>query len=52
MIPPESPDNPNNWGLRSYADEPDSTQWGGDNVYDVYSKSDRIAIDGSKYSTW
>lgn len=52
MIPPESPDNPNNWGLRSYADEPDSTQWGGENVYDVYSKSDRIAIDGSKYSTW
>jgi general secretion pathway protein G len=52
MTPPESSDNPNNWGLRSYSDDPDSTQWGGDNVYDVYSKSDATAIDGSKYSTW
>lgn len=52
MTPLESSDNPNNWGLRSYSDEPDSTQWGGDNVYDVYSKSDATAIDGSKYSTW
>jgi general secretion pathway protein G len=48
----EDPDNPNNWGLRSYSDEPDSTQWGGDNVYDVYSQSEAIGLDGSKYSTW
>lgn len=52
MMPPESSDNPNNWGLRSYGDDPDSTQWGGGNVYDVYSKSAAIAIDGTKYSTW
>lgn len=52
MTPLESPDKPNNWGLRSYSDEPDSTQWGGGNVYDVYSKSEAIAIDGSKYNTW
>ncbi len=52
MTPVESADNPNNWGLRSYSDDPDSAQWGGGNVYDVYSKSDTIAIDGSKYSTW
>ena len=52
MVPLDSPDNPNNWGLRSYRDEPDSTQWGGDNVFDVYSKSDAIALDGSKYNTW
>jgi general secretion pathway protein G len=44
--------NPNNWGLRSYSDEPDSTQWGGGNVFDVYSKSDKTALDGSKYNTW
>ncbi|MEK6700377.1 MAG: prepilin-type N-terminal cleavage/methylation domain-containing protein [Nitrospirota bacterium] len=48
----ESSDNPNNWGLRSYGDEPDSTQWGGGNVFDVYSKSEAVALDGSKYSTW
>ncbi len=48
----DSPDNPNNWGMRSYDDPPDSTQWGGGNVFDVYSKSDKIALDGSKYSTW
>ena len=52
MTPLESPDNPNNWGLRSYSDEPDSTYWGGGNVFDVYSKSDAIALDDSKYSTW
>jgi len=48
----ESSGNPNNWGLRSYSDPPDSTQWGGGNVYDVYSKSEAIALDGSKYNTW
>ncbi len=48
----DSSGNPNNWGLRSYSDPPDSTQWGGGNVFDVYSKSDKIALDGSKYSTW
>ncbi len=48
----DSADNPNNWGLRSYSDDPDSTQWGGGDVYDAYSKSDASSLDGSKYSTW
>lgn len=52
MMPLESSDKPNNWGLRSYGDPPDSTEWGGGNVFDVYSKSDAISLDGSKYSTW
>jgi general secretion pathway protein G len=52
MTPVDSPENPNNWGLRSYGDEPDSTSWGGGNVYDMYSQSDAVAIDGTKYSTW
>ena len=52
MMPVESSDNPNNWGLRSYKDEPDSTEWGGDDVFDVYSKSETLALDGSKYNTW
>ena len=47
-----STDDQNNWGLRSYGDPPDSTEWGGGNVYDVYSKSDKIALDGTKYNTW
>jgi general secretion pathway protein G len=48
----DSSKNPNNWGMRSYADEPDATQWGEGNVFDVYSKSEALALDGSKYNTW
>ncbi len=40
------------WGLRSLQDEPDSTSWGGQNVFDVYSLSEGVALDGSKYSEW
>ncbi len=52
MTPLESPDNPNNWGLRSYTDEPDSTSGGENGVFDVYSKSKAVALDGSNYTTW
>ena len=40
------------WGLRSNQDEPDSDSFGGQNVYDVYSKSSGTALDGTKYNTW
>ena len=40
------------WGLRAYQDKPDSTTWGGQNVYDVYSKSQGTALDGTKYRDW
>jgi general secretion pathway protein G len=40
------------WGLRSISDDPDSTSWGGSNVFDVYSKSTGTALDGTKYSDW
>jgi general secretion pathway protein G len=40
------------WGLRSSQDEPDSISWGGENVYDIYTKSRRTALDGSKYADW
>jgi general secretion pathway protein G len=40
------------WGLRSVQDDPDSTSWGGNNVFDVYSKSQATALDGTKYSDW
>ena len=52
MTPPETDSNAHNWGLRSYGDAPDSTQWGGDNVFDVYSRSEKVALDGTKYNTW
>lgn len=38
------------WGLRSVQDDPDSTSWGGNNVFDVYSKSQGTALNGTKYS--
>jgi general secretion pathway protein G len=40
------------WGLRSYQDKPDATTWGGQNVFDVYTKSTGIALDGTKYRDW
>jgi general secretion pathway protein G len=41
-----------NWGLRSVEDDPDSTSWGGKDVFDVYSQSTATAMDGTKYSDW
>ena len=52
MMPPDFIGDANGWGLRSYSDPPDSTQWGGENVFDVYSKSDGTGLDGMKYSAW
>lgn len=40
------------WGLRSYEDEPDSTSWGGENVFDVYSLSGGVGLNGVPYSEW
>jgi general secretion pathway protein G len=40
------------WGLRCYQDDPDSTSWCGENVWDVYSKSTAKALDGTTYNTW
>lgn len=40
------------WGLRSLQDDPDSTSWGRQNVYDVYSLSEKTALDGTKYKDW
>ena len=40
------------WGERSMQDDADSTSWGGQNVFDVYSKSEGTALDGTKYATW
>src|SRR5882724_10167969 len=40
------------WNFQAIQDDPDSTSWGGKNVFDVHSKSQAIALDGTKYSDW
>jgi general secretion pathway protein G len=40
------------WGLRSMQDDPQSDSWGGQNVFDVYTKSDGTALNGTKYKDW
>jgi general secretion pathway protein G len=40
------------WGKRSYQDAPDSKMWGGQNVYDIYTKFEGTALDGTKYKDW
>ena len=40
------------WGLRAMQDDPDSKSWGGANVFDVYSKSQGTALDGTLYGNW
>ena len=40
------------WGYRSIQDRPDATSWGGQNVFDVYTKNDGTALDGTKYREW
>jgi general secretion pathway protein G len=40
------------WGLRANQDDPDSDSFGGQNVFDVHSKSQATALDGTKYSSW
>jgi general secretion pathway protein G len=40
------------WGKRSYQDKPDSTKWGGQNVFDVYTTFEGTALDGTKYRDW
>jgi len=40
------------WGMRSMQDDPNSESWGEQNVFDVYSKSEGEALDGTKYKDW
>jgi general secretion pathway protein G len=51
-IPVDPMTGDSDWGLRSNQDDPDSTSWGGQNVFDVYTKSESTALDGTKYNTW
>jgi general secretion pathway protein G len=49
---PVDPMTGDDWGLRSYQDDPDSSSWGGRNVYDVYTTSRGTALDGTTYRDW
>lgn len=51
-IPTDPMTDSTDWGLRSMQDDPDSDSWGGDNVFDVYTKSQGVALDGTKYRDW
>ena len=51
-IPVDPMTGTSDWGKRSYQDAPDSKVWGGQCVYDIYTKSDAKGLDGSKYKDW
>lgn len=51
-IPKDPMTNSYDWGLRSYQDDFDSEIWGGENIYDVFTKSPGTALDGTKYKEW
>jgi general secretion pathway protein G len=51
-IPQDPMTKSTDWGMRAYGDKPDSTSWGGGNVYDIYTKAEGTALDGTKYRDW
>jgi general secretion pathway protein G len=51
-VPIDPMTNSTEWGLRAQQDRPDATSWGGRNVFDVYTKSQGTALDGTKYRDW
>lgn len=51
-IPVDPMTNSTEWGLRAYQDDPKTTSYGGQNVFDVYTKSEGTALDGTKYKEW
>jgi general secretion pathway protein G len=51
-IPKDPMTNSKDWGLRSTRDDPKALAWGGQNVFDVYTKSSDKAKDGTPYSEW
>ncbi|MGH9648080.1 MAG: type II secretion system protein [Bryobacteraceae bacterium] len=51
-IPTDPMTNSKEWGLHSMQDDPDSDSWGGQSVFDVYTKSEGTGLDGTKYKDW
>jgi general secretion pathway protein G len=52
QIPMDPMTHSKEWGLRSMQDDVDSDSWGGQNVFDIYTKSDGVGLDGTKYKDW
>ena len=51
-IPEDPMTKSKEWGLRSMQDDPESDSWGGQSVFDVYTKSQGVGLDGTKYKDW
>ncbi len=51
-IPVDPMTGKNEWGMRSMQDDPTSDSWGGQNVFDIYTKSEGTGLDGTKYKDW
>jgi general secretion pathway protein G len=51
-IPVDPMTGKSEWGMRSMQDDPESDSWGGQNVFDVYTKSEDTGLDGTKYKQW
>ena len=52
QVPMDPMTGNSDWGMRSMQDDPDSDSWGGQSVFDVYTKSQGTGLDGTTYSTW
>ncbi len=50
VVPDKPPEE--SWTIRGYQDDVDTTIWGGRDVYDIHSESERIAFDGTRYRDW
>jgi general secretion pathway protein G len=51
-IPTDPFTNSTEWGMRSMQDDPESDSWGGQNVFDVFTKAQGTGLDGTEYKTW
>lgn len=51
-VPVDPMTGKDDWGMRSMQDDPTSDSWGGQNVFDVFTKSEDTALDGTKYKDW
>lgn len=51
-LPRDPMTNSTEWGVRSMQDDPKSSGGGGQNVFDVHTKSDQKAADGTPYAEW
>jgi general secretion pathway protein G len=51
-IPVDPMTGKDDWGMRSWQDDVDSESWGGQDLFDVYSKSERTGLDGTQYKQW